>query len=172
MASTTAGKPWRRARIPRGPAGHLLETPVRHSLAAGHDLGVRPAALGERAGDAQGTAEHLGDIPSRQRIVVDDVVRAGRHAEGGDDRGRHVVGVDHRLVRARSAGDDADPSPRCGDHVVRVDRVRRVKHPEARDDARAAGDGEAGGARLGVRDAGAELGRVDLRRGRFDLGVA
>ena len=117
-----------------------------------------PAELGRLARQqdlgtpAHGVAQSLGILALGRGLGLDDVVRAGRRLEGGDDGGRGVIGMDHRLVGVGIADDCADTPSRRRHLVGGVRGVGSAEHAEPQHDSGIAGSSEASGGGFGGRD--------------------
>ena len=77
------------------------------------------------------------------RLVVDDVVGAGRRVERGDDRRGRVVHGDRRPVRVRTRGIEEDALAGRAEHRIRVIAVGCLELAEPEHDTATAVGGEA-----------------------------
>ena len=70
---------------------------------------ITTAGVRQQVRQAERRGERVEVGAAGQRLVVHDVVAAGRRVEGGPDRRRDVVGVDRRQVRVGRPGDGRGP---------------------------------------------------------------
>ena len=147
----------------RSPAGGGLEPGVADPLRAREQLhrssaeADQPARQRARGPDAQGAGQDRRVLVPGQRLVVADVVDAGRKRPGRqspDDRrhgSRRVLLGERGPVRLRRSRQRRPASARGGEHR-REEGVRTVEAGEAQRNAAAPGRGEAGGGALGVQN--------------------
>ena len=89
-------------------------------------------------GGADGVRERVDEVAVAQRLVVGDVVDAGRQALGsGRDGGGRVVVRDTRHEALRRAGSGPSPADER-DHLAQLLRVGAVERREPQHDADAA----------------------------------
>jgi len=141
--------------MPRRPTARLAEAAVADPLRAQQRCGLAAAEAHQAPGDpdvvgaTHRRGQRGGEVGARHRLVVDDVVDPGGDGQGGHDRRRGVVHVDHRHVPAGRPGPVGQPPAGHPQERLGVVDAGAVEHAEAQRHARAAGRGHPGGVGLG-----------------------